>query len=85
MALLFGLGMTQGYHMRLLKTFFDNVLLDHGGLTHDLCPTVHLDFFLFITGRGDHSKSLLHFEFFFYLRPLSCLKVVGGVRLVAQI
>ena len=64
MALLFGPGMTQGYHMRLLKTFFDNVLLDHGGLTHDLRPTVHLDFFCLL--QVDHSKSLLLIEFFLF-------------------
>ena len=44
-----GLGMTQGYQLEhliscgLLKPFFDNVLLGHGGLANVFPLAVHLD------------------------------------------
>ena len=44
----YGLGLTQGYQLdpslslRLLKPFFDNVLLEHGGLSHVLPLAVYL-------------------------------------------
>ena len=31
--------------LRLFKPFFDNVVLEHGGLPHVLSLAVHLDFF----------------------------------------
>ena len=43
--------MTKSYQLdislslRHLKPFFDNVLLDHGGLPHVLPPAVHLNIF----------------------------------------
>ena len=40
------------------QPFFDNVLLEHGGLPHALPLIVHR------VGRGGHSESLLLFEFF---------------------
>ena len=44
--------------LRLFKPFFDNVLLEHGGLPNVLPLPVHLDFFGWAV-RGGNSKSLL--------------------------
>ena len=47
------LRMTQGYQLdhllslRLLKHFFDNILLEHVGLPYVLPLAIHLDFFVF--------------------------------------
>ena len=47
-----GQGMTQGYQLdhqlslRLLEPFFDNLLLEHGGLPGILSFAVHLDIFV---------------------------------------
>ena len=45
-----------------LKPFFDNVLLEHGGLPQVLPLAFHL-FFLWLASRGGNSKSLLLFEY----------------------
>ena len=37
------------------KLKFDDVLLEHGGLPHDLPLAVHLNYFGW-TSRGDHSE-----------------------------
>ena len=56
----YGLGMTQGYKLdhslprRLLKPFFDNLLLEHV-----LCIAVRLS-------TWDHSNPFLLFEFFLW-------------------
>ena len=71
-----GLRMTQGYQLdhslsqRLLKHFFDNVLLQHVRLIRVLL------FSLLLSRRG-HTESLLLFGFSCQ-RPLSCFKVGDG-------
>jgi len=52
-------------HYHLDKHFFDNVILENGGLPHVL----HL--------AAEHYKSLLLYELF-YSRPPLCLNVMGG-------
>ena len=47
----------------LLKPFFDNVLLELGGLPHVLPLAVHLDLICSKQVEGFNSKSLLVFEF----------------------
>ena len=68
-------GMTQGYQLdhslslrfRLLKPFFDNVLLEHGGLPHVLPLAVHL-MFCAESVEGVMLNKFLFFDFS-YLRP----------------
>ena len=62
----------------------DKLLLKHVGLPHVLVLAVHLVNFFSWVSQGGHSEQLLFFALFYQSTP-SCLKVMGGVVVVAHV
>ena len=62
----------------------DKLLLEHVGLPHVLDLAVHLVNFFGWMSQGGHSEPLLLLALFYQSTP-SCLKVMGGVVVVAHV
>ena len=62
----------------------DKLLLKHVGLPHILVLAVHLVNFFSWVSQGGHSEQLFFFALFYQSTP-SCLKVRGGVVVVAHV
>ena len=86
MDIFYGLGLTQSYQMyhslslRLLKHFFDDVLLEHGELAHVLPLAVHLDLVGWVahkileTAQSPNSPYSFLFDFGLGLRLVNNIK-----------